>query len=159
MFAVLVGVTLALRCELARELDQRTARCGDMDIREATVAEVHRHMHRRRLTCVQLVECYLDRIHRLNPFLRAVIQLNPRAREVAAALDARHTREKRIVQALHCVPVLVKDNIGTADDMETSAGAYALVGIRPTEDNLAVARIRRSGAVILGKSNLSELSG
>ena len=111
-----------------------------------------------RLTSQSLTRHYLDRIQALDrrgPCLRAVIETNPRAMEIAAALD----RERAAQGArgpLHGMPILVKDNIETADRMMTTAGSLALEGWYAPEDAPLVARLRAAGAVILGKTNLSE---
>ncbi len=107
------------------------------------------------LTSRELTADYLSRIGTLNCFLRAVIETNPDAMEIAANRDA----ERRAGQSrgpLHGIPILVKDNIATADKMETTAGSLALVGSKVPADAVLVQRLRAAGAVILGKANLSE---
>jgi amidase len=101
---------------------------------------------------------YLERIERLDrrgPALRSVIETNPDALAIADALD-RERKSGRVRGPLHGVPVLVKDNIDTADRMETTAGSLALIGARPARDAFVVERLRAAGAVIIGKTNLSE---
>ena len=101
---------------------------------------------------------YLERIEaidRQGPRLRSVIETNPDALEIAARLDRTSAGSDR-VGALHGLPILIKDNIGTADAMETTAGSLALVGARPARDAFVAARLRAAGAVLLGKANLSE---
>jgi amidase len=124
----------------------------------ATIADLQAAMERGELTSRALVELYLSRvtaIDRSGPCLRSVIEVNPEARAIAAQLDAeRRARGPR--GPLHGIPVLVKDNIDTADRMQTTAGSLALVGEPPAEDATVVARLRAAGAVILGKANLSE---
>ena len=111
-----------------------------------------------RLTSQQLTQSYLDRINRLDrrgPKLGAVIETNPRALDIAAELD----RERRAHGGrgpLHGVPILIKDNVETADRMMTTAGSLALEGWYSPTDAPLVARLRAAGAVILGKINLSE---
>lgn len=107
------------------------------------------------LSAVELTEAYLRRIDRLDPILHAVIETNPAARDIAARLDTER-RAGRVRGPLHGIPVLVKDNIATNDRMETTAGSLALVGSRVPRDARVVARLRAAGAVILGKTNLSE---
>jgi len=98
---------------------------------------------------------YLRRIASLNPLLRAVIQRNPTAVSIAARLD--NERRRGLVRGpLHGIPVLVKDNIATGDTMQTTAGSLALVNSRVPADAVVVDRLRRAGAVILGKANLGE---
>ena len=124
---------------------------------EATIPELQHAMERGELTSVALVDFYLARISAYDdagPELNAFIMVNPHAREEAAALDA-----ERAVSGprgpLHGIPVVVKDNIGTAD-MPTTAGSLALEGFIPAEDAFQVRKLRQAGAVIIGKANLFE---
>ena len=122
---------------------------------EASIPEIEAQMATRRLSSAELTEAYLRRIERLDPLLHAVIETNPQALEIAARRDAeRHAG--RVRGPLHGIPVLLKDNIATNDAMETTAGSLALVGSRVPRDARIVSRLRDAGAVILGKSNLSE---
>ena len=107
------------------------------------------------LTAAELTEAYLRRIERLDPLLHAVIETNPDALEIAGRRD-REWRAGQVRGPLHGIPILVKDNIATNDRMETTAGSLALVGSRVPRDARIVGRLRRAGAVILGKANLSE---
>ena len=122
---------------------------------EATFRELQRLMATGQLSSRELTRGYLERIEELNPLLHAVIETNPDALRIAARLDAER-RSGRVRSRLHGVPILVKDNIATADRMETTAGSLALVGSRVPEDAALVKHLRRAGAVILGKANLSE---
>jgi amidase len=106
-------------------------------------------------TSAELTEAYLRRIERLDPLLHAVIETNPEALAIADRRDAER-RAGRARGPLHGIPVLLKDNIATNDEMETTAGSLALLGSRVRRDATIVARLRASGAVILGKANLSE---
>ncbi|HYA48072.1 MAG TPA: amidase, partial [Burkholderiales bacterium] len=109
-------------------------------------------------TSESLVSLYLKRIEdidRAGPALNAVIETNPEALTIARELD-RERREKRPRGPLHGVPILIKDNIDTADRMETTAGSLALLGSKPARDAFVVERLRAAGAVIIGKTNLSE---
>jgi amidase len=125
---------------------------------EATTEQLQQWMQDGRYTSRQLVELYLariDRIDRSGPTLRSVIETNPDARSIADALDAeRKTTGPR--GPLHGIPVLIKDNVDTADGMMTTAGSLALEGSTPLRDAFVVERLRAAGAVILGKTNLSE---
>jgi amidase len=110
------------------------------------------------LTALQLVELYLERIDALDrqgPTLKSIIEINPDIREIARSLD-----EERAAKGprgpLHGIPILLKDNIATADRMQTTAGSLALVGARPKRDAFVASRLREAGAVLLGKANLSE---
>jgi amidase len=130
----------------------------DLDLAEAGVGDLHAHIVRGALTSVALCERYLDRIaalDRAGPRLRAVIELNPDALDIASARD-RERAAGRIRGPLHGLPILVKDNIDTGDRMQTTAGSLALAGAMAPRDAFVVARLRAAGAVILGKSNMSE---
>jgi len=125
---------------------------------EATVGALQERMQRGELTAAALLQAYLERIDALDrggPQLRHVIETNPEAAETAARLDAER-KAKGARGPLHGIPVLLKDNVGTADRMETTAGSLALVGARPARDAFLVERLRAAGAIILGKANLSE---
>jgi amidase len=122
---------------------------------EATVPELRRLMRAREMSSRELTNAYLRRIEKLNPLLHAVIETNPDALGIAAQRDAERRRGE-LRGPLHGIPVLLKDNIATADRMETTAGSYALVGSVVPEDAMLVKKLRRAGAVILGKANLSE---
>ncbi|MFT7552109.1 MAG: amidase, partial [Rhodothermales bacterium] len=122
------------------------------------VASAQTHMASGALTAVSLTQYYLDRIAEIDdagPTLNAVIELNPAALRIAAALD--EEREKSGPRGpLHGVPVLLKANIDTRDSMATTAGSMALAGYMPGKDAFLVARLRDAGAVVLGMANLSE---
>jgi amidase len=125
---------------------------------EATFADLAARMERGELDSRALTGAYLERISRIDragPGLRSVIELNPEAEAVARALDAER-KAGRVRGPLHGMPLLVKDNIATGDGMATSAGSLALEGYRAAEDAPLVKALREAGAVILGKSNLSE---
>ena len=125
---------------------------------EATIAELQAEMAAGRITSRRLVEFYTRRIVSLDgrgPRLGHVLEVNPEAASIATALDAeRRTRGPR--GPLHGIPILIKDNFATADRMQTTAGSYALEGVRPPRDATVAAKLRAAGAVILGKTNLSE---
>ena len=126
-----------------------------IDLENSTVLDLQKAMNARRLSSVALTTFYLRRIDRLNPRLNAVIETNPDAIREAVASDLRRVRSGAR-GALDGIPVLLKDNIGTADRQKTTAGSLALAGARPDRDAFLVARLRAAGAVILGKANLSE---
>jgi amidase len=125
------------------------------DLEEATIAGLGFRMASGGLTARALAEAYLMRIRAIDPLLRSVIETNPDALEIADALDAER-RAGRVRGPLHGIPVLVKDNVETADAMRTTAGSLALEGARPARDATVVERLRGAGAVLLGKTNLSE---
>src|SRR5579871_1476129 len=127
-------------------------------LEEATIAELQLAMSSGKETAVSLAKKYLRRIKELDangPKLRAVIELNPDALEIARALD-RERKQKGPRGKLHGVPVLIKDNIATHDRMTTTAGSLALAGSIAPRDSFVAQKLREAGAVILGKSNLSE---
>ncbi len=130
----------------------------DFNVEEATIVDFQVAMHAGRLDSESLVRIYLRRIQaidRSGPILRSVQEINPDAIPIARALDGeRRARGPRGL--LHGIPVLLKDNIATADKMETTAGALALLGARPREDSTIAQRLRQAGAVILGKASMSE---
>jgi amidase len=136
------------------------ARAGEdrFELAELTVADLQEGMKSGKYTARSLTQKYLDRIKAIDHqgrALRSVIEINPDALALADALD-RERKDKGPRGPLHGIPVLVKDNIDTADRMATTAGSLALVGARPPEDAFVVARLRRAGVVLLGKTNLSE---
>ena len=124
---------------------------------ETTIADIHRALRAGGLSCRALVQQYLDRIAALDkrgPAINSMVILNPAALATADSLDAVQARGGSL-GALHCVPMIVKDNFETKD-LQTTAGSLALEGWVPRRDATQVARIRAAGAVILGKSNLAE---
>ena len=110
------------------------------------------------MTSRELVDKYLariDAIDRRGPKLNSIIEVNPDAERIARELD-RERRDGHVRGPLHGIPILFKDNVDTADRMDTAAGSLALVGDPPTQDATVAARLREAGAVILGKAGLSE---
>ncbi len=141
---------------LARGVSRPSA--APFELEEATIAELQAGMKSGKYTARGLTAAYVQRIDALDrkgPALRAVLEVNPDALAQAEALDAER-KAKGPRGPLHGVPVLVKDNIATRDRMQSTAGSLALVGVAPPRDAFIVERLRASGAVILGKANLSE---
>ncbi|HZQ67822.1 MAG TPA: amidase [Terriglobales bacterium] len=127
-------------------------------LNEVSIAELQQMMTNGSLTSVQLVTYYLVRIQKLDqsgPFVNSVIEVNPDAIAIARSLDEER-RKGHVRGPLHGIPVLLKANIDTADKMQTTAGSYALVGTPAPMDATVAANLRLAGAVILGKTNLSE---
>jgi len=127
-------------------------------LEEATIAELQTAMNSGKETAVSLTKKYLRRIHDLNssgPNLRAVVELNPDALAIARELDRERAKQGPRGK-LHGIPVLIKDNIATHDRMTTTAGSLALAGSIAPQDSGVAQKLRESGAVIMGKSNLSE---
>src|SRR5258708_2244414 len=125
---------------------------------EATVAQLQSEMASRMLTSEELTKEYIARILALDqngPGVNSVIELNPDALAMARNADALRRRGV-VLGPLHGIPVLLKDNIDTGDKMQTSAGSFALVGTPALRDSTVAANLRAGGAVILGKTNLSE---
>jgi len=144
--AVLALVALSARADLPSNLNEKT------------VTELQAMMAAGELTSVQLTQYYIDRINQLDqngPGVNAVIELNPDALAIAGNADSMRARGK-VLGPLHGIPVLLKDNIDTGDRMQTSAGSFALVGKPAKRDSTVAANLRAGGAVILGKTNLSE---
>jgi amidase len=132
-----------------------TASAADFQFVEATIPQLQAAMNSGALTSVKLTANYLNQIATFNPLLHAVIETNPDALAIAKKLDTeRHSGHLR--GPLHGIPILVKDNLATADKMQTTAGSLALVGSIVPADSVVVNRLRAAGAVILGKANLSE---
>jgi amidase len=134
------------------------AEVASFELDETTIAHLQDAMHSGKYTARSIVEKYLARMSEIDkrgPAVSSVIEMNPDALEIADALDkerkARGTRGP-----LHGIPVLIKDNIATADRMQTTAGSLALVGSKPPSDAFIAKQLRDAGAVILGKTNLSE---
>jgi len=122
------------------------------------VAKMQADMASGATTSRKLVEQFLARIDAIDkhgPTINSVIEVNPDARKIADELDQERAR-KGPRGPLHGIPVLIKDNIDTADQMLTTSGSLALVTGRPSQDAFLVTRLRAAGAVILGKTNLSE---
>ena len=128
---------------------------GDAIWIERSIPELQALLASGALTSRELVQGYLQRIAALNPLLAAVIETNPQAIAIAAQLD--NERRRGFVRGpLHGIPILLKDNIATDDNMQTTAGSLALYGCRPSADAVIAERLRAAGAILLGKANLSE---
>jgi amidase len=139
----------------AAALTAARASAETFNIEEATFAELEAGLKGGRFTSVALVEQYSARIADIDKKINSVIELNPDAASIAAALD-RERKEKGPRGPLHGIPILIKDNIDTADKMMTTAGSLALSGAPAPKDAALVIRLRDAGAVLLGKTNLSE---
>jgi amidase len=125
---------------------------------EATISDLQARMTSGEISAPALTQAYIERIHAIDkagPGVNSVIELNPDASSIAEALD-KERREKGARGPMHGIPVLLKDNIETSDGMHTTAGSRALVGSKPTQDSGVARKLREAGAVILGKTNLSE---
>ncbi len=130
----------------------------DFELDEATIADLQKRMQSGQDSSRSLVEKYAARIEALDkqgPRLHAVLEINPDALAIAGSLDAERKAGKTR-GPLHGIPILLKDNIGTADRMTTTAGSLALEGSIPSADSFVAKRLREAGAILLGKANLSE---
>ena len=127
----------------------------DFPIVEAGILQLQAAMAAGQLSAKDLVQAYLDRIKQLNPTLHAVIETNPNAVAIAAGLD-NERKSGHVRGPLHGIPLLVKDNIATLDNLQTTAGSLALYGSNVPADSPLIRQLRAAGAIILGKSNLGE---
>jgi len=135
-----------------------TMNAGDPfpELVEVTISDLQAGMKARKFTSRKLVEMYLERITVIDPKTRSVLETNPDALTIADQLDKERKRGK-VRSMLHGIPVLIKDNIDTADKMHTTAGSLALLDApTPKQDAFVAAQLRKAGAIILGKTNLSE---
>src|SRR5258705_8400170 len=149
-------VALALFCPLVLKADSSNS--VPTRHNEATIAQLQWEMAHGRTTSEQLTREYLARIVALDqrgPGVNSVIELNPDALAMARRADDMR-RHGQVLGPLHGIPILLKDNIDTGDRMQTTAGSFALVGSPATQDSTVAAKLRAGGAVILGKTNLSE---
>ena len=145
----------------ARELDDTSSPATQVrpfELDELTIADLQAGMSSGKFSSRSITEKYLARIEEIDrqgPAVNSVIEVNPEAQAIAESLD-RERKEKKVRGPLHGIPVLIKDNIDTADKMQTTAGSLALLGSRPAKDSFVAQKLREAGAVILGKTNLSE---
>lgn len=136
-----------------------TAAQAPFRVEETTITDLRAALLERRTTCRAVIEQYLRRIaafDRLGPALNALVSVNPAAREVADSLD-RRLATRGPAGALHCVPMIVKENMETAE-LPTTAGSLALAGFRSEGDAFQVRRLKEAGAIILAKANMAELA-
>ena len=142
----------------ASHSDATVVKAKSLELAEASIADLQAALSRGNLTSVELVNAYLARIKSIDKFgpkINSIIELNPDAKAIAAELD-RERKTKGSRGPLHGIPVLLKDNIATADHMQTTAGSLALLGVIAAKDAFIVQKLRDAGAIILGKTNLSE---
>jgi amidase len=128
------------------------------ELDETTIGDLQAGMKAGKFSARSIVKKYLERIEDVDkkgPAINAVIEINPDALSIADTLD-QERKEGRLRGPLHGIPILIKDNIDTADGMMTTAGSLALVGSKPLQDAFIVQRLREAGAIIIGKTNLSE---
>ncbi|MCA3059866.1 MAG: amidase [Rhodocyclaceae bacterium] len=153
-----LATSTALTGDLAMAAPAKPTPSATFDVSDASVATLQAAMQSGKTSSQALVRAYLARIKALDksgPRVNSVIEVNPDALMIARTLDAERKAGK-VRGPMHGIPVLIKDNIATADKMQTTAGSLALVGSRPNRDAFIVAKLREAGAVIIGKTNLSE---
>jgi amidase len=134
------------------------ARPKEFELDETTIADLQTGMASGKYTAQSIAQKYLERIEAIDkqgPRLASLIEVNPDALAIADGLD-KERAQKHVRGPMHGIPVLIKDNIDTADQMQTTAGSLALLGSKPARDAFVAQRLREAGAVILGKTNLSE---
>src|SRR5947209_3457563 len=132
-----------------------TVSAAGFDFVEATIPQLQAAMASGELTSADLTSGYINRIQSLNPTLHAVIEVNPNAAAIPTALD-NERRNGHVRGPLHGIPILVKDNIATDDNMQTTAGSLAIYGSQVPADAPLIQQLRAAGAIILGKANLGE---
>jgi amidase len=154
----LLGPALGAGRVISSAAGSPAATVKSFELEEITIPELQDGMKSGKFTARSLVEKYVARIEEVDkrgPGVNAILELNPDALSIAEALDGER-KAKGPRGPMHGIPVLIKDNIDTADRMMTTAGSLALVGAKPPKDSFVAQRLRAAGAVILGKTNLSE---
>ena len=154
--AVAATVSASARSESREVAPHASPAAFELD--ELTIADLQAGMSSGKYTAQSLARKYLDRIDNIDkrgPAINSVIEVNPDAQAIASEMD-RERKAGRVRGPLHGIPVLIKDNIDTRDRMTTTAGSLALAGSIPLQDSTVTARLREAGAVIIGKTNLSE---
>ncbi|HCY41598.1 MAG TPA: amidase [Prolixibacteraceae bacterium] len=160
--AALGGGTLALApfssCVQPSSPTTSESNYADFELNEWTISQLQEQMNSGKMNSEAITKKYLDRIEKIDkkgPELRAVIEINPEAIKIAQEMDIERMVGK-VRGPLHGIPVLIKDNIDTGDQMQTTAGSLAMVGSPAPDDAIIVRKLREAGAVLLGKTNLSE---
>ena len=158
--SVLAGVSVGISSCQTQTADNQSEQgfLDDFELNEITVAELQQKMSNGELSSRQIVEMYLKRIKELDqmgPKTSAIVELNPDAFAIADKFDVER-KEGNVRGPLHGIPVVIKENINTADKMITSAGSLALAGHVAPKDAFIIEKLRQAGAVLLGKANLSE---
>ncbi|MEE9572314.1 MAG: amidase family protein, partial [Candidatus Neomarinimicrobiota bacterium] len=131
---------------------------NQINVEEITIEEIQKAYQNGDYTISELVQVYLDRIEKIDksgPALNSMLQLNPDVIQIAQDLD-KEMKNGQIRGPMHGIPVVLKDNIDTHDKMNTTAGSIALAKSKPLQDSWVAKKLRESGAVIIGKANLSE---
>lgn len=156
-----MGVAAAVTASPVKEINGETKTghdTADFVLNEITIDELQQKMHRGEYTSKAITQLYLSRINAIDkkgPAINSVIEINPDALTIADNMD-RERKAGKVRGPLHGIPVLIKDNINTGDHMMTTAGALALLGNKASKDAFIIKQLRAAGAVLLGKTNLSE---
>jgi amidase len=157
--ATLGGSVLAVgglnACTATSEKSDEKPDFTSYKLNEVTINKLQQKMQSGELTSEEICQYYLERIEQVDPLLNAVIELNPDALQIARSLDEER-KDGKVRGPMHGIPVMIKDNIDTGDKMQTTAGSLALEGNIADEDAFIVKKLREAGAVLLGKTNLSE---
>lgn len=124
---------------------------------EADIIKMQEALEAGLITSEDIVQVYLERIHKYDTDINSILEINPETIQIARALD-KERAEKGSRGSLHGIPIVLKDNIDTADKMHTSAGSVALAGSIAAKDSFVAAKLRLAGAILLGKANMSEWS-
>ena len=147
-----------ISCEGNTQASTTSVKNEDFTLNEVTIDELQKRMQNGELTSRSITEMYLNRINAIDKngvALNSVIELNPDAITIAEAMDEER-KEGKVRSGMHGIPVLIKDNIDSGDKMMTTAGALALEGNRAKRDAFIISQLRNAGAVVIGKTNLSE---
>lgn len=154
---LIIALTLILSCSVDKEQGNKSEQ-SSLSLEEISITSLQEGYKNGDYTIVDVTQYYLDRINKLDhdgPELRSVLVVNPDALKIAAELDE-ELKNGNSRGPLHGVPVLLKDNIDTHDQMETTAGSRAMLGSHPLQDSYVAQKLRAAGAIIIGKANLSE---
>ncbi|HJS52746.1 MAG TPA: amidase family protein, partial [Pyrinomonadaceae bacterium] len=150
-----IGITAAAVAGFAAS-GNTSAQRRAIDLTEKSVGELQSLMETRAATSTGLTSGYLARIRSIDKKLNSIIEINPEALGIAAQMD-KERRAGKVRGPLHGIPIVIKDNIDTADKMKTTAGSLALLDApTPKQDAFIVEQLRKAGAVIIAKTNLSE---
>lgn len=157
-FSITAGSMVACQTNPSNQTKPEEGKPDSFELEEWTIPQLQAAMENGRYSSAAITRLYLDRINSIDkegPRLNAVIEINPEALSIAKSLD-KEREDGKVRGPLHGIPVLIKDNIDTRDKMQTTAGALALEGNIAAKDAFIIQQLRAAGAVLLGKTNLSE---